>query len=432
MTSPAPAQLKSRRSVLPRILSDTQANEAHNGPADVRPRVLHIARSAAADSCGVGAIVRALVAEQNDKGVSSQCWSVATSESLQAAATADAIPVEYFRGFPVVGPRRLAFSRELLREVTSVDASGYGIIHQHGMWSAASLATARWRERFNRPTVIAPHGTLDPWALRQSWAKKRLSYYGWERRNLHKAACLHATGEQEVAAFRDFGLSNPIALIPNGVSQHWINSQGNAADFRNRFQIPNDRRVLLYLSRVTPKKGLSMLLEAMNKDQTWSSDWILVIAGPDERGYTAQLRAQCQSLGLEGHVVFVGPIYGKDRRDALDAAELFVLPTHSEGNPMAVLEALAVGLPVLTTTGTPCPFIETEGMGWRTSPSVEGLSFAMQEALSLPKDALRERGRTGRDYMQKHGTWRHAQSLLSQLYQWLLGANSKPDFVVDD
>ena len=120
-----------------------------------------------------------------------------------------------------------------------------------------------WRRRFGGPTVLAAHGELYPWARRQSRIKKWLAWQAYARRNLAATSCLHALSAAEAEAYREFGLQNPIAIIPNGVEEAWLVSTGCGGRFRERFGLPRDRRMFLFLSRVTPIKGLPLLLDAM-------------------------------------------------------------------------------------------------------------------------------------------------------------------------
>ena len=186
---------------------------------------------------------------------------------------------------------------------------------------------------------------------------------------------------------------------------------------------------MLFLSRVARKKGLPLLLEAMREAREVMRDWLLVVAGPDERGHAAEVERLAGSLGLSLRVRLVGPLYGQDRRDAFEAAELFVLPTHSEGNPMAVLEALGVGKPVLVTTGVPCPFIESAGLGWRTEISADAIAEGLRSAAAESPEALRKRGTLAQEYVGRHCRWSTASAELRRVYDWLLGRADRPDCV---
>ena len=223
-----------------------------------------------------------------------------------------------------------AMERAAAREVNLIS-----VVHQHALWTGISRVTNQLRHR-GIPTIIAPHSSLDKWAVKKSWWKKRIALQMFEWNNLRTAFCLHACSAKEIAGFRDFGLKNPIAVIPNGISDSWLKCEGIAANFRKQFNVSADRRVLLFLSRVTPKKGLPMLLEAFSENREKFSDWILVIAGADEFGHLIAVKDIIEKKGLQQSVIVVGPLHGQIKRDAFSAAELFVLPSYSEGAPIVI------------------------------------------------------------------------------------------------
>src|SRR5437762_12915898 len=135
-------------------------------------------------------------------------------------------------------------------------------VHTHGIWTYLSVVTVRW-SKFNgrvtpHPYVVSTHGMLDPWALHNSRWKKTIADFAFERRHLKNAACIHAVNEAEAAAIRAFGLKNPICIIPNGVEVRESNAACRTPPWAARTR--RDRKVLLYLGRLHPKKGLSILL----------------------------------------------------------------------------------------------------------------------------------------------------------------------------
>lgn len=310
--------------------------------------------------------------------------------------------------------------------------NAYNVLHQHGIWLAISRVTNRWRATFGRPTVIAPHGSLEAPALRRSAWKKRLATLAYEGKNLTAASCLHATSTAEAAGFRRYGLTNPIAIIPNGISESWIRSEGDPDRFLSRFAIPPGFRLLLFLSRLHPIKGLPLLLEAIAQLKRYHGDWLLVVAGPDERGHLLELQALVRKLNI-GHLVrFVGPLLGQDRRDAYSAADLLVLPTFSENFGIVVAEALGVGVPVLTTRGAPWEELETFGCGWWVDVNVGAIRDALLKAVQMPKDELRSMGQRGQILVsEKYSLSRMGRQSI-MLYDWLLGHGKQPDFVMKD
>jgi glycosyltransferase involved in cell wall biosynthesis len=332
------------------------------------------------------------------------------------------------------GPAALGFSRAGERWVDSPTAASFGILHQHGIWQAHARITRRWRARYGRPTVVSPHGALQRSALRFSSWKKQLAMAGYERRNLHEASCLHATAEQEIAGFRDLGLRNPVAVIPNGASDEWISSSGNAHRFRLAHGLGASRRLMLYLSRIHPTKNLLGLLDAMARTGDALSDWHLVVAGPSaHRAYHAQMRRAVQELGLGDRVHWTGELRGQDKRDAFAAAELLVLPTLGDSFAIVVAESLAAGVPVLTTReALPWSLLEEHDCGWWVPLTSMHLSRALQQATRLSGHQLAAMGVRGRALVERQFRWIDIADRTTELYAWLLGLADRPDFVVLD
>lgn len=380
-------------------------------------------------SFGVGAAVLALSQAQRGLGAGVAIWSNDAEREAAEIRTRRNMKDRELRTFPVVGPARYGFSLAMERAAVADSAAEFSVLHQHGTWTARSRVSMAWRRRFGGPTVLAAHGEVSPWARRQSRLKKWLVWQTYGRRNLAAISCLQALSAAEGEAYREFGLKNPIAVIPNGVDEAWLASTGCGGRFRERFGLPRDRRLFLFLSRVTPIKGLPLLLDAMAARRARLADWLLVIAGPDEFGHMAELRARIETLGIRQLVRCVGPVYGQDHRDAFAAAEFFVLPSHSEGAPMTALEALGAGVPVLTTRGAPCDYLMDRDCGWWTEIRTEAIGEALEDAVGRTPDDLAQKGARGRVLVAQRFTWPIIGAQTLRLYAWLLAQASQPDFV---
>lgn len=393
--------------------------------------IIHITPSVGPGSFGLGPVALNLCREQIDLGKDSSIWCLDTESDIQWASSASVLSAGSIRSFPMTGPRILRLSlemertarRELLRDA---------IIHQHAIWTGVSRVTNMLRTDNGIPSVITPHGSLEKWALNQSWWKKQIVLALYEKNNLHHASCIHAVGENEIADCRDFGLSNPIAVIPNGISSEWLNSCGNGGAFRDQFGILAEKRVMLFLSRITPKKGLPMLLEVLHNLRKELTDWCVVIAGAGEFGHQAEIESIILDKGLNDLVKLVGPLFGKNKRDAFAAADLFVLPSYSEGAPIVILEALGAGVPVLATKASPWQNLETHDCGWWPNISSDSIYEALKDALSRSPEQLKLMGQRGKELVSTEYTWAKSAQMTIELYEWLLGRSQRPDFVVVD
>lgn len=395
--------------------------------------ILHVVNDRSVLAGGVGAAALEMVKEQRKMGNNAAIWSVDITTKDKPAALQNIIePQTHISKFRTFGPRLFGYSPAM--EKTAVNAIGgnYQILHQHSIWLCVSRVTIRWRSKFDRPTVITPHGTLEDFVLKRSKWKKRLALIAYEMDNLKNATCLQATAENEAISFRRFGLKNPIAIIANGISEDWHQSDGDTQKFRKQFSIPRECRLLLFLSRIHPTKGLPMLFEAMAQLSYMLDNWLLVIAGSEESGYQSELEQQIEKLGLSNRVIFVGSLHGSEKRDAFAAADVFVLPTHSENFGIVIAEALGAGVPVITTKGAPWKDLQTYNCGWWVNVSVDAIREALLEATQSPKEELVAMGQRGRMLVSDKYIWPKVAAQSLQLYKWLLGQESRPGFVITD
>ncbi len=293
----------------------------------------------------------------------------------------------------------------------------FDVVHIHGTWTPI-LAVASYlaRDR-NIPVVVSPHGCLEPWALQHRGLKKRLALTLYQKRVFSTASMMVATARQELESIRLLEIRTPVAVIANGVDLP-------SAITRSQ----TDERKLLFLSRIHPIKGLPDLITA------WAlvrqPGWRIVIAGADEDGHLQEIRAQIDTLGLGGDFEFTGLVTG-DRKEAIFAeADVFVLPTYSENFGIAVAEALARGVPVITTTGAPWEDIKSWRCGWWVQPGVEGVAQALVAAMNTSREELSEMGLRGIQLVKEKYSWDQIGRSALQAYQWMLGQNQqRPDFV---
>lgn len=271
------------------------------------------------------------------------------------------------------------------------------LIHDNGIWLSHNHSIAKLCAKRSIPRIVSVHGMLEPWAIQHRRLKKKLAWHLYQKKDLRDAPLLHSTAPTETVSLSQAGLTNEIVTIPNGTD---IPAEIDLQAKRTR---SSKKRKALFLSRIHPKKGLPMLLEA------WAAlrpaDWALEIAGPDEGGHKAEVAALIETLDLTDDVSFLGALNEAETSDAYRAADLFVLPTHSENFGMVVTEALAHGLPVLTTKGAPWSELESERCGWWVPPTVEGIHMGLQQAFNATDDERLDMGLRGRDLVLRSYAW---------------------------
>ena len=397
-------------------------------------RVLHVITGLWKDTGGPSEVIPAICTAMVDAGVDVTLATLA-GDSAQSVDDAAAAGVHVLK-FPPTFRHTIWYSRELHQQMQHL-VSQHDVVHIHGIWQFPDWAAAAAARRVGVPYVITPHGSLQPARLKKSSLKKRISAVLADRAMLNQASCLHATAPDEADAFRRYGYRGPIALVANGITPAGrIEPDGAAihdATFRRDFPETQGRRLLLFLSRIEPIKGVTTLARAWAECARQFPDWHLVVVGPDERSHLQEVLAILRDGGVLDRTTITGPLYGDRKTAAYLASELFVLPTISENFGLVIGEALSHKLPVITTTGAPWPGIAEHGCGWWIDPSQHALVGTLREALRLTRAELAARGDRGAAWIASDFTWEAESRLLIETYDWLLGsAANRPDFVSFD
>lgn len=343
---------------------------------------------------------------------------------------------------PVTGPRALGYSPGFAK---AFDPKA-DLFYAATLWRYPSLAALRWREKTNKPMIVAPHGSLDEWALQHSYWRKRLASLLFKDRQLHAASCLRALSHAEAKSFRDYGLKNPICVIPNGVE---LPEEAEKPETGN-LKPENGKKTLLFLGRLHPKKGLLNAIRAFAKaldsrPSTFdSASWQFIIAGWGQGGHEAELKKLCEELGLrverrrskvEGQasaadVVFWGPAFGEEKKRLLRNADAFILPSLSEGLPMAVLEAWAHGLPVVMTPECHLPEGFYHEAAVRINAESRSIARGLAELFSMTEADRCAMGGRGRQLVQQSFSWKVLARQMREVYDWVLGGGIEPECVI--
>lgn len=317
---------------------------------------------------------------------------------------------------------RMAWFRqpELKRAFRGEVNSARGV-HLHGLWTQSSSASADAARLLKKPYVVSAHGMLDRWALANKRFKKSVYAALTERDNVKGAACLHALTNSEVGDYRRFGATQPIVVIPNGVT---VPRSIQPSTFFDRHPALRGKRLVLFLSRIHPKKGLRILVEAWSKVSQRYPDAHLVLAGPDFENTRQSLEELIQMHGLSDTILFTGMLDQQLKWSALAAAECFILPSFSEGLSVATLEAMGCGLPVIITEQCNLPEVGTVGAGWTVQPTAPQVTSALDEMLGNSAAMNRSIGQRGRRLVEQKYSWPLIAEQLCDVYSWLEGGAS--------
>lgn len=318
-------------------------------------------------------------------------------------------------------PKLKAQLNERLREAD--------VIHNHSVWMLPNHYSSRAARDANRPVMITAHGTLEPWALRNSRWKKRAAGLLFQDRDLKRADCIHVNSERELAGVRAYGLTQPVAVIPNGVDLCEFEGLPSPEVFVEAFPATRGKKIALFMARLHVKKGLEHLIRGWADLHEEFSEWQLVIAGPD-RGFASAAQRLVQELAVDASVTFTGNLAGEQRLAALSAASLFVQPSFSEGFSMAVLEALACRLPVLLTPGCNFGAAIKADAGIEVAANSQATAAGLRQLLEMTDSARREMGQRGRKLVEEEYTWDRVAEQTLDVYHWLTGKRSAPATIV--
>lgn len=276
------------------------------------------------------------------------------------------------------------------------------IVHINGIWSPENWGFQKKAQELGIKVILSPHGMLEPWIIDQNSWKKKLGLFFYQRKAVETAKYLHTTAEMEALNIQYLGFKTPIHIIPNGIDLNDI--KGVKKNYGTK--------KIIFLSRIHPKKGIELLLEAWRNSNT--EGWLLEIAGNGDENYIANLSQSAQDLK---NVNFVGAKYGQEKWDFLKSGDVMILPTHSENFGIVVAEALAIGVPVITTQGTPWEDLEIHECGWWISLSVLNLQKMIAKVINTPANELESMGKKGRRLVTEKYEIRSVASKMNELYK---------------
>lgn len=331
--------------------------------------------------------------------------------------------------FKSIGPMSIGYSPDLYSALVCENPD---LLHTHGIFYYTSAIGHKWSRKCHKPYLCSPHGMLDPWALMNSKWKKKIASILFENKHLVGANCLHALCASETESIRRYGLKNNVCQIPNGI---YIPDNYVKFDSPWNSSIPKGKKVLLYLSRIHPKKGLPILIETWHKVQrnlNSAQDWVLAIAGWDQGGHEDELKAQVNALGLQDSVIFLGPQFDNNKAACYQNASGFILPSFSEGLPMVVLEAWAHGLPVLMTAQCNIPEGFLANAAIQIKPESQSIEEGLRDFFSLSDQERNQLGLNGLELVKDKFTWDKVAEDMYSVYEWTLGGGAPPSCVVTD
>jgi glycosyltransferase involved in cell wall biosynthesis len=338
---------------------------------------------------------------------------------------------------PVRDPTGLGFSPALSRSLRA-QVGQFDIIHIHTLFSWPPTVAAFRAKRTGVPYIVRPAGSLDPVCLAKMYdtrlksllsrAKKWLYFRTLSRLVLDRAAAIHFTTEEERDAARPLGLTVPAVVVPLGVRCPPPPTIPQAT-LRQREPSIGNRKTILYLSRLDPIKGLDQLIDALGLLSREREDFVLLVVGDGPEAYRQKLQSLLDGNGIRSRAVFLGPVYGDAKWQVMREADLFALTSHHENFGVAVVEAMAAGLPVVISKHTNIHSeIERSGAGLVTSLAPDEIAAALRQLLDNAELRL-QMGRRAQQLASESFSWRKVVEDLTEIYRKIIESHLRKESV---
>jgi glycosyltransferase involved in cell wall biosynthesis len=385
-------------------------------------KILNLSNIAGVTSGGIGDVAQAMIRHQNKLAVESHLWFPGDVDKKTEVHKLTDVPLNQIDALNTIGPDHLGITPGLISK-RNFAGENFDIIHQHGAFLPISLFTKSLSKKIK--VLISPHGLFEPERLEMQSRKKVIARLLFENSNFKNSACLVACSEQEALNLEALNFDVPIAILPNGIEEDFLlkeTSLEERASFRKKKNIPEDKKVLLFISRIHPLKGLVLLLEVLSKmkDQFQKSNWLLVIAGIDENNHQEELNNLVKDYGLEEIVQFVGPVFGEEKILMFDVASTFILPSMNENFGIVIIEALARGIPVITSKNTPWVDLEDFNCGWWIDRKEKDITMTLENLIKLDSSELSLMRESGKKLVKNKYLWTSIAKQSINLYKWIL------------
>jgi glycosyltransferase involved in cell wall biosynthesis len=294
------------------------------------------------------------------------------------------------------------------------------VVHINGCWIPFCALIQKWSQQLGYKVILTPHGMLEPWIIqRHYWTRKLPALLLYQKNAIKKADCIFSTVEAEKQNILKLGFNNRIEIIPYGIDVEHAQIKSSWSKTKK----------ILFMSRIHPKKGIELLIQAIAQIKDSVAEYKIIIAGEGNEEYVQLLKNKTQDQNVSHLFDFVGGIYGDKKWKLLRDSDFLILPTYSENFGIIVAESLISGTPVISTTGTPWKELNTHCCGWWINQDVDIIIQTLKEAIALSADEYQQMGIRGRELIKNNYSVEKIAEKMLHLYQWILQQREKPEFV---
>ncbi|GAA0827785.1 hypothetical protein GCM10009112_07350 [Marinomonas arenicola] len=380
--------------------------DEYGGPANSLPNMLEAIRS----ELSIESLIYSISSSKNERNEFIERFSIPWTRCQK------------------IGFDKLKYSAEIKKKLSS-DMANDDILFSNNLWNYPAYLSAKLAKKYKLPHIVSIRGTLYPWSLDQSKLSKKIAWNFFQKKSLQQASLIHVTCSEEYNAVRKLGITTPIAIVPHGINYddyQDLPKKNNAIEYLGLNQ---DKKYILFMSRLHKKKGLDLLLELWPELVNKFPDWCLLIVGPDYSDYTDSISKLAIENDIVGNIKTLGMLTGDKKKCVLAASEFFVLPTYTENFGVVIGEALAAGLPTITTTGTPWSEIGTYNCGKYINLSKENIRQALQEMMCMEEESLNVMSDNAKLLIKNNYSWSAQAIKFGQALDFILTKKPAPDVV---
>lgn len=326
------------------------------------------------------------------------------------------------------GPSKIKYSAELRSRLNSELGNG-DIIFSNNLWNYPAFLSAFVAQTKALPHVVSIRGSLYPWSLSQGKWRKKIAWFLFQKRSLQKASLVHVTCADEYHAVRKLGITSPIAIVPHGINYDDYQDLPQKEACFEHLNLCKEKKYVLFMSRLHKKKGLDLLLDVWVDLVKVFPNWCLLVVGPDYSNYIEKINVIASENKITDNIKVLGMLTGHDKLAVLGVSDLFTLPSYTENFGVVIGEAMAAGVPTITTTGVPWSEVNSWNCGLQIELSRENLFNAMESLMGEDEKYLIAMSKNAKSLIKKNYSWSAQAEKFGQALDYVVNSKAAPGVV---